>query len=349
MVNLQILKNNKIGVIAEYISENLSIFIVSENNSSRNPSNGGLRFLEYETDLDCLQDGFRLAKLMKIKHELYSTGFSGGKIVARSSNISLMKDKLILITSELLQNLDGKMITGCDLNTNINDMKDLFKLTPHVLAAINSRVDASAATAKGVIGAFEAFQKSFHFDLSKGALVHGCGAVGKIVASELVNKGIKTFVVDQDIEKTNIPGTTSLGDDKKWYKRDFDVLFPCSISRLIDTHIAPFLLNKKAIIPAANGPFSNEIIPKKLMESNVVILPDPLVNAGAVIADSIERYSPEAWSESSSDRVYEFVKDSIRKKCFAFLSMMQSGLSLDECIELITNENCKIIGKTFKI
>ena len=346
MVNLQTLEKREIGVLAEYISEDLSVFIVAENNNNK-PANGGLRLLPYETDLDCLKDGFRLANLMKTKHDLYSTGFSGGKIVARALDISTIKDKLITVTSELLQDLNGKMITGCDLNTDVYDMEKLFKLTPHVLAAIDSPVDASSATAMGVIGAFEAFRKCFPFDLSNGVLVHGCGSVGKIVATELINMGLKTFVIDKDIKKTNISGAISIGDDQKWYKRNFDILFPCSISGLINTHIAPFLFNKKAIISAANAPFSNAIIPQKLRRSNLVIVPDPLVNAGAVIADSIERYSPNAWDEASADIVYSFVKRTIREKCFAYLSLIQSGLTSEESISLIKRENSKIIGKKF--
>ncbi len=347
MLNLQTQQKSEVGILAEYISEELSIFIVAENKLEEHPANGGLRLLNYETDMECIQDGFRLANLMKSKHSLYSTGFSGGKVVARSSDISLVKDKLISITSKLLQNLQGKMITGCDLNTNINDMEKLFKLTPHVLAAINSKVDASTATGMGVIGAFEAFQKCFQQDFPNGILVHGCGSVGRIVASELVKRKIKTFVVDIDIERTNIPGVISLGNNKNWYRQNFDVIFPCSISGLINTSIAQSLLKTKAIISAANAPFSNNIIPVKLIDSNVVIIPDPLVNAGAVIADSIEKYAPDAWTRTSPEKVYNFVQEEVRKKCFTYLSLEQSGLESKEILCLMQNERKEIIGKSF--
>ena len=347
MVNLQTKTKKHVGVLAEYISEELSVFIVAENKLDAHPANGGLRLLNYETDLECLQDGFRLANLMKSKHDLYSTGFSGGKVVARSANISQVKDKLISVTSKLLEDLNGKMITGCDLNTNVNDMEKLFKLTPHVLAAVNSQVDASKATAMGVIGSFEAFQRCFPNDFPNGVLVHGCGSVGSIVASELVKKGIKTFVVDLDIGRTKIPGTISLGNNKRWYKNKFDIIFPCSISGLINTEISQHILNSKAIISAANAPFSNNVISEKLMKSNIMIIPDPLVNAGAVIADSIEKYSPDAWSRTKPAEVYKFVQCQVRKKCFAYLSLIQSGLSSKEILELMHNEKSDIIGKLF--
>ena len=347
MLNLQTLKKNEIGVLAEYLSNDLSVFIVGENSNLNIPANGGLRLLSYETDIDCLQDGFRLAKLMKIKHDLYNTGFSGGKIVARASNPKEVKDNLITITAELLEKLNGRMITGCDLNTDIEDMEKLFRLTPHVLAAVGSSVDASVATAMGVIGAFEAYEKSFNYDFSNGILVHGCGAVGSKVATELVKKGLKTYTVDIDIKKTYIKGATSLGDNQCWYKNKFDVIIPCSISGLITTYISNFLINTKAIISAANAPFANEIIIKKLRNSNVTIIPDPLVNAGAVIGDSIERYSPEKWLGTSKNIVYQFVRDQIRNKCFIYLSLLNSSLSNQESIQLIKNESNEIIGKQF--
>ena len=347
MVNLQTQLKSEVGVLAEYISDELSVFIVAENKPDDHPANGGLRLLDYETDMDCLQDGFRLANLMKSKHDLYSTGFSGGKVVARSSDISSVKEKLISVTSELLENLDGRMITGCDLNTDVNDMEKLYKLTPHVLAAVNSNVDASTATAMGVIGAFEAFEKCIQCDLSNGVLVHGCGSVGSIVAYELIKRDIKTYVVDIDLEKTDIEGAISLGNDKNWYWKNFDVILPCSISGLINKNISQFLLNSKAIISAANAPFENDKIPQKLRDSNVVIVPDPLVNAGAVIADSIERYAPVKWSKTSPEKVYDFVKNEVKKKCISYLALEQSGLASKEILELIKNEKREIIGESF--
>ena len=70
MVNLQTQQKSEVGILAEYISEELSIFIVAENNLEDHPANGGLRLLNYESDMECIQDGFRLANLMKNKHNI---------------------------------------------------------------------------------------------------------------------------------------------------------------------------------------------------------------------------------------------------------------------------------------
>ena len=196
-----------VSVLAEHVSDHLSVFVVAEDTDAERPANGGLRLLNYPSDEACIADGERLAGLMTHKHDLYGTGFAGGKIVARAAEPDAVKDELISVTAELLESLDGAMITGCDLNTSLEDMERLTALTPHVLAAVGSPVDASAATAHGTLGAVEAVLEADLNRASPGrALVHGCGAVGGTVARHLVDHGWTVFTVDLDREKAGFPG-----------------------------------------------------------------------------------------------------------------------------------------------
>ena len=73
-----------VSVLAEHVSEHLSVFVVAEDTDAKRPANGGLRLLNYPSDEACIADGERLAGLMTHKHDLYGTGFAGGKIVALS-------------------------------------------------------------------------------------------------------------------------------------------------------------------------------------------------------------------------------------------------------------------------
>jgi leucine dehydrogenase len=188
-----------VSVLAQHVSEHLSVFVVAESTDSKKPANGGLRLLNYPSDEACIADGQRLAGLMTHKHDLYGTGFAGGKIVARAAEPAAVKDELISVTAELLQSLNGAMITGCDLNTSLEDMERLMSLTPHVLAAVGSPVDASAATAFGTVGAVEAVLAESLTEAKPGkALVHGCGAVGGTVAKTLIQHGWDVFTVDMD-------------------------------------------------------------------------------------------------------------------------------------------------------
>ena len=337
-----------ISVLAEHISDHLSVFVVAENTDAQRPANGGLRLLNYPSDEACIADGERLAGLMTHKHDLYGTGFAGGKIVARATEPATVKDELITVTADLLQSLGGAMITGCDLNTSLEDMERLTALTPYVLAAVGSPVDASAATAHGTLGALEAILKADLRHASPGrALVHGCGAVGGIVARTLVNHGWSVFTVDLNRDRAAIPGATPLPDSFPWWELKLDLLLPCSISGLIDAEVAEALCTS-AVVPAANAPFQTPLLADGLRYRGIHVLPDPLVNAGAVIADSIERFSPEAWRDAVEDDVYAFVRREVRQRAIEYLSQREQGLSVGAALIEVTAEASKEpIGLSF--
>ena len=255
MASLQSAGTPAVSVLAQHVSDHLSVFVVAESSDTGKPANGGLRLLNYSSDEACIADGHRLASLMTHKHDLYGTGFAGGKIVARAAEPASVKDELISVTADLLQSLNGAMITGCDLNTSLEDMERLMSLTPHVLAAVGSPVDASAATAFGTVGAVEAVLAQSLTEAKPGrALVHGCGAVGGTVAKTLIQHGWDVFTVDMDPERAGLPGATPLPPNSPWWDQELDLLLPCSISGLIDPEMAS-ALQVKAIVPAANAPF----------------------------------------------------------------------------------------------
>ena len=322
-----------VSVRAEHVSDHLSVFVVAEDTDDSRPANGGLRLLNYPSDEACIADGQRLAGLMTHKHDLYGTGFAGGKIVARADDPSAVKAELISITARLLESLDGTMITGCDLNTSLEDMERLNALTPHVLAAVGSNVDASAATAHGTLGAVEAVLGAELTHAQPGrALVHGCGAVGSTVARTLVAHDWTVFTVDLDHRRALIRGATPLPKGCPWWEIQLDLLLPCSISGLLKPAMVAGL-NAKAVVPAANAPFENPELADVLRQRAITVLPDPLVNAGAVIADSIERFSPDAWTNATAEDVYGFVRRKVRARVLTYLNQREQGRSVGAALD----------------
>jgi leucine dehydrogenase len=346
------------AVRARYLSPQLSVFVVTAS-SDRSapaagsgrpsctppPANGGLRLLPYRSDSCCLADGRRLAALMTDKHELYGTGFSGGKVVARARDPLAVKDELLHATGLLLESLGGTMVTGCDLNTSPADMARLARFTPHVLAAVGSRIEASACTAHGTVGALEAVRSH-----PGSALVHGCGAVGSVVARELINRGWRVHTVDLDPARAAIPGAVPLDPASPWWRQPVDVLLPCSTSGLITPAIARNL-QAAALVPAANAPCRGIAPVEILQRRGLTLLPDPLVNAGAVIADSIERYAPEAWASADPEQVYAFVAATIQARSRQFLEHQRRGEDIHTALmALLTGEEgCRVapIGTRF--
>ena len=337
-----------VSVLAQHVSDHLSVFVVAENTDARRPANGGLRLLNYPSDEACIADGQRLAGLMTHKHDLYGTGFAGGKIVARAAEPNAVKEELISVTAGLLESLDGAMITGCDLNTSLEDMERLMELTPHVLVAVGSPVDASAATAHGTLGAVEAvLDSSLAAEEPGRALVHGCGAVGGTVARVLVQHGWTVFTVDLSPERAGFPGATPLPRDCPWWDLKLDLLLPCSISGLITAEIASALC-VKSVVPAANAPFQSPQLANDLRRQGMRVLPDPLANAGAVIADSIERFSPNAWKDAGAEDVYAFVRSEVRQRASDYLNQRDQGLSVGAAlVEVTARRETDPIGLSF--
>jgi leucine dehydrogenase len=341
--------NSSISVLAHHVSNHLSVFVVAEASDGHRPANGGLRLLNYASDAACIADGERLASLMLHKHALYGTGFAGGKIVARAAEPAAVKDELIRVTASLLESLDGSMVTGCDLNTSLADMERLMQLTPHVLAAVGSPVQASVATAHGTLGAIEAvLNAELHHATPGRALVHGCGAVGGTIAQALVANGWTVFTIDLDRQRASLEGATPLPVETPWWNLHLDLLVPCSISGLITAEMAD-VLRATAIVPAANAPFASAHLADDLRFRGTRVLPDPLVNAGAVIADSIERFAPDAWTAASAQDVYRFVRWNVRQRTSHFLQQRQRGLSVVDALAEVACQGCsEPIGLSFR-
>ncbi|MFM7465098.1 MAG: Glu/Leu/Phe/Val dehydrogenase dimerization domain-containing protein [Cyanobium sp.] len=322
------------AVRARYVTPELSVFVVTATGEPAHegllrPANGGLRLLAYPSDNACLADGRRLAGLMADKHSIYGTGFAGGKVVARAADPQAAKGALLQATGLLLEALGGAMVTGCDLNTSPHDMVQLSRLTPHVLAAIGSQIDASSCTAHGTLGALEAVRHQ-----PGSALVHGCGAVGSVVARELITRGWTVHTVDLDPARAAIPGARPLDPFGPWWRQPVDVLLPCSSSGLLGAAQVK-QLQASALVSAANAPFRQPQGPRQLAERGVLVLPDPLVNAGAVIADSIERYAPEAWAQAQPAAVYAFVAEAVRQRSQRFLAQLRAGAEARAALEAV--------------
>lgn len=122
-------------------------FIGLNGSTLNQPSNGGLRVKTYESERHAWEDCENLSLVMTHKHSLYNTGFSGGKIVAKVKDNQVSKEKLLSFVGSMLNELNGLMYTGCDLNTTLEDMEYLRKNCPYILASLDSQVDPSIATA----------------------------------------------------------------------------------------------------------------------------------------------------------------------------------------------------------
>ncbi|WP_310620931.1 Rossmann-fold NAD(P)-binding domain-containing protein [Flexibacterium corallicola] len=282
------------------------------------PANGGLRVLSYDYDGQALEEARQLAERMTVKHRLYKTGFRGGKIVANVAYVC--PDTLEEVTQTVAEELNrrhGDFYTGADLNYGEAQVQKLFEDTPYVLAAVGSGVHYAAATAAGAYGAVRT-AKSFLDTSCAKIFVHGAGAVGSRVASDLAASGDHVFVYDKITARGDLEGVVNLADAQSWVNMPWDIVVLASGSHVMTAEIAE-KLSAKAIVCVANLPFrptAKEI----LEEKGTLIFDEGIASAGAVIADSIEFYNKTAWHEAPPEDIYEFISNSVSEECFRKLA-----------------------------
>ena len=296
--------------------------------SLERPGNGGMRLWNYTSREAADVEALGLAQGMEIKHATYNTGFSGAKLVCASSTPietwnQADKKQLMDAAASMLTEFNGAMYTGCDMNTTTGDMDYLAERCPYVLAAVgNPECCPNTATAYGVLGAVEAtFGGSVK---GKSILVHGCGNVGSVVASKLVELGAaKVMTVDVDPQRAKLPGTTPLSADAAWWATPCDALVPCSASGLLTAERSK-QLKCTAIVGATNLPFESEEARRVAeAERGVTFVPEGLSSAGAVVVDSIEYYANRDFSSAPPVALYEFTRRVIAEKVALLLTHAQ--------------------------
>ncbi|WP_073917979.1 hypothetical protein [Streptomyces sp. CB00455] len=270
------------------------------------PANGGLRVVPRHQPC---QGGARsltrrLAAEMLLTHQLHHTGFSGAEMVLTGAQA--LDDGLLAWIAAVLDEYAGTVYTGADMGVTVRDMERLADMTPYVLNAVGSRTDPGTSTAFGVLGAVEAWARGPVAGLR--ALVHGAGKVGAVLAAELAAAGATVLVHDSVPHRARIAGCRTVRD---WTAADLDVFLPCSVNDLIDPALAR-RLRCAAVIGSASAVLADEAATLRILaERGIVYLPTPLVNAGAVIAGSIEHYAPQVFRAADPAQVHAFVRSTV--------------------------------------
>lgn len=294
------------------------------------PGNGGCRIESYDSEAAAVRECRTLTKVMSFKHAVYSTGFSGAKLVVHCpGQIPDERVPLLQEIAKVLLELQGKVLTGCDMNTDFSDMVKLHKMTKTnnpvhslVLSGLNSKCDPNVATAFGVVASVQELAKF----LKKGnsvltVLVLGTGKVGSHVGRLLQQLSEFNVIVSDvvpGLASENIPGALDISG-KDWTSSKFDIFCPCAGSHLIDESIAQKILCR-GICGSSNAPITNDETLALLRKRNIIVVPESISSAGAIIEDSVEYYDPFNFKRSSKAHIYGFISSQVAYRTRNFLN-----------------------------
>jgi leucine dehydrogenase len=262
--------------------------IIAIHDTSIGPAMGATRLLPYVNEEVALRDALRLSRGMTYKAACANIPVGGGKAVIIAKPEHKTED-LLRAYGRFVESLQGRFITGQDMNLTPQDVRVINKETKHVVGVEEKSGGPAPVTAWGVI---QGIRAAVQFRLQAGQLkglkvaVQGLGNVGQNVCKYLYEHGAKLYVTDVNSEKVeqvkHLFGAKVVEPDEI-YSLDVDVFSPCAFGGVLNNGTIPNI--RAAIIAgAANNQLDNEIIHSMMLaEKQILYCPDYVINSGGLI------------------------------------------------------------------
>lgn len=262
--------------------------IIALHDTSLGPAMGATRLLPYASEEDALRDVLRLSRGMTYKAACASIPVGGGKAVI-IANPEQKTERLLRAYGRFVDSLEGRFITGQDVNICPADVQTIGCETNYVVG-VSEKAGGPAVTTG--LGVFLGIKAAVEFQLQKQDLqglkvaVQGLGNVGKNLCHHLHQHGVEIFVTDLNDKKveevSQLYGATAV-NPLDIYSLNVDIFAPCALGAILNSSTIPSI--KAAIIAgAANNQLEDERIHSQMLEEKgILYCPDYVINAGGLI------------------------------------------------------------------
>jgi len=265
---------------------------IAIHNTHFGPALGGCRFIQYDNDLEAMQDAVRLARGMSYKAALAGVNQGGGKAVIIKPKGYYDSTLLFSEFGRFVESLQGRYITAIDSGTTAKEMDIIQQHTSHVTSTSTSE-NPSIYTAKGV---FEGIKASVKHKLNKDDLqglriaIQGVGNVGSALGQLLDQAGCHVIVAD--ISQANVDNAMSkfaseVVKPEDIYHTPCAVFSPCGLSNVINEDTIE-KLGCMIVAGSANVQLANHQLGQRMHEKGILYAPDYVINAGGLIYASLE-------------------------------------------------------------
>jgi leucine dehydrogenase len=262
--------------------------IIAIHDTSLGPAMGATRLYPYPNEEAALKDALRLSRGMTYKAACANIPVGGGKavIIAKPEQKT---NELLHAYGRFIERLNGRFITGQDMNLTPDDVRTISQETRYVVGVEEKSGGPAPVTAWGVfLGVRAAVQfqlKSVDLQGIKVA-VQGLGNVGKNLCQHLYEHGAKIYATDISYEKAlevkHLFGAVIVEPDEI-YSQDVDIFSPCAMGGILNSTTIP-KLNASIIAGAANNQLGQEKLHGQMItDKDIVYCPDYVINAGGLI------------------------------------------------------------------
>lgn len=279
--------------------------IIAIHSTALGPSLGGTRFYPYADESAALTDVLRLAKAMAYKAAAAGLDLGGGKAVIIGDPARDKSEALLRSYGRLVESLNGRYVTACDVGTYPADMAIVARETRWATGADPTEGGSGDSGVLTALGTFEGLQACIAEVWDTPSLrgrhvaIQGVGKVGRRLAVSVHEAGGRITVADTDDAATawcaERLGAEVVGVDKI-HAVDADVFSPNALGAVLDDHTIPEL-QCRIVAGAANNQLAEPRHADVLADTDVLYAPDYVINAGGVIQVADELH-PGGYSEA---------------------------------------------------
>lgn len=294
--------------------------IIAISSTALGPALGGTRFYPYASEDDALTDVLRLSRAMTFKAAVAGLDVGGGKAVIIGDPRSLKTEALLRAYGRMVESLNGRYVTACDVGTTPADMALVGRETRWATGATpleGGSGDSGILTAYGTYVGLRACVERVWGAGALGArhvAIQGVGKVGRRLAELLAADGVKLSVSDTDDAATawcaDRYGAQVVPLDEI-AAVDADVFSPNALGGAINDQTIG-TLQCRVVAGAANNQLAEARHGAALAEAGILYAPDFVINAGGVIQVADELH-PRGYSETRARARVEGIADRLRE------------------------------------
>jgi len=262
--------------------------IIALHDTSLGRAMGATRLFPYASEEDALRDVLRLSRGMTYKAACANIPVGGGKAVI-IANPEQKTDKMLRTYGRFVNSLQGRFITGQDVNICPKDVQEMRRETRYVVGLLEKAGGPAPATALGV---FLGIKAAVFFQLNRQELkdlkvaVQGLGNVGRKLCEYLHQHGVKLFVTDINCKRAEeiqqLYGAKVV-EPEEIYSLDVDIFAPCAMGAILNSETIP-LIQASIIAGCANNQLQDESIHSIMLKSKgTLYCPDYVINSGGLI------------------------------------------------------------------
>jgi len=303
--------------------------IIAIYSTALGPALGGTRFYPYASEQDALSDVLNLSQGMAYKAALAGLDLGGGKAVIIGNPKTIKTEALLRAYGRMVQSLNGRYYTACDVGTFSPDMDIIAKECDYVTGRTVEHGGAGDSSVLTAFGVFQGMRAAATHVWGAPSLegrtigVAGVGKVGRHLVGHLIEDGANVVVTDVDAAAVSAlqtshsdgtgPAIKVAADTHALVREALDIYAPCALGGALSDEVVD-ILSAKIVCGAANNQLAHEGIEKRLEERGITYAPDYCVNSGGLIqvADELEGFSFDR-AKVRAEKIYDTTFDVLER------------------------------------